>query len=517
MYYNRALDFWREADDLVRQANLLNNLGVLYHLMGDYERAGLLLEEALDCAQRSGYARIEAFALASIGDLYADLDALDAAREAYHQARGVAQRVDERSLLLYLDLAEAGLARSQGQLTQVRDLLASAKQLAQEGGSRFEQALYHLEAGHLALAEGDAVEAVAQLGEATRRFDDGGQRVEGACARLYLAVAHYSSGVEQAALGHLEQAFRSVLELESQHTLVVAAREARALLEAARSDPALGRQVSQLLQWVVQFERKIPSLRRGLRRQAVAVPFAPPRLTIQALGWAQVALHGEPVADPEWQSRKPVRDLFFLLLAHPDGLTKEGVGAILWPDSSPADVKLRFKNDIYRVRRALGKDVVLFDQERYHFNRALDYGYDVETFLGKLAQAEAAPAPDERAAAYREAVRLYRGPYLPEADGTWAWPERERLRRVYLEAILRLAEFCLERSEHQAALDYCQRALAEDPCLEAAHRLAMRVHEAAGNRAAVARQFERCRQVLLNEIDASPSSQTLELYERLMR
>jgi len=59
--------------------------------------------------------------------------------------------------------------------------------------------------------------------------------------------------------------------------------------------------------------------------------------------------------------------------------------------------------------------------------------------------------------------------------------------------------------------------LAEDPSMEDAHRLAMRIHAALGNRADVARQFALCQKVLLEEVAAPPSPQTEELYASLMQ
>lgn len=514
-HYNRALDYWRKNNNIAWQANLLNNLGVLHHLRGDYERAHSTLEEALACARQSGYARIEAFTLASIGDLYANLDAPDAALLAHGQGRETAQRIDDRFLLLYLDLAEAMLARSKGELTQARRLLESVGRRAQESGSAFEQCLCQLETGRLALVEGKAREAIAPLEMATRCFEDIGQRVEGARAYLYLAMACQTSGDQEAALANLRQAFRLASCLEDWHPLVVAGREATTLLKMAQNDPTVGRQATQLLRQVAKFEQDIPTLRRRLRLGPSSVPFAPPGLTIQALSRARVTVNGRQVTNADWQTQTAC-DLFFLLLAHPDGLTKEAVGTIFWPDCSPAQVKLNFKNTIYRLRHALGQDAILFNEDIYRFNRELDYDYDVENFLDKVAQAIAATSPNEQATAYQAAIRLYKGSYLPEMDGTWVWPERERLWQTYLEAILKLAEFHLEAKEYKVALTYCQRALAEDPCLEDAHRLAMRVHAAMGNRAAISRQFKRCQEVLLEEIGASPSPQTEKLYQTLM-
>ncbi len=256
-------------------------------------------------------------------------------------------------------------------------------------------------------------------------------------------------------------------------------------------------------------------MRRRLRQKASTVPFAPPRLIIRALGKVQVKLSAKSITMADWQT-KMARDLFFILLNRPEGMTKEGVGAIFWPDISSDELKLRFKNTIYRVRHAVGKQAIVLQDDYYRFNHGLDYEYDVENFLKEIKQAQRAGTPKEKITHYQAAVRLYKGPFLPESEETWSLSERERLFQYHLETLLQLSEIHLEGGQLQVALDYSQRALEEDPCLEAAHRLAMRIHAAMGNRAAVARQYERCRQALLQEINALPSPQTQTLHDTLM-
>jgi LuxR family maltose regulon positive regulatory protein len=515
-HYNLAIDYWRETGNELQQANVLNNLGVLHHLKGNYEEADSLLEEALACAMQSGYARAEVAALASIGDLFTDLEAIETAQQVYRQAYEKAQHADDRFLLFYLQQAQAALARLKGDISQAQDWLVLAGRMVRQSTSDFEHGLHHLEAGQLALAEGNVSEAVAHLERAARRFDDGGQRVEEAQAHLLLATAYHEVKDEKAVTDHLERAYQLASELESLHSLLISARSAKSLLNSFRGHPTLGAFADDLLRQVFEYEHSIPSLRRRLRRQASAIPFAPPTIEIQALGRAQVTLNGRLVTNSDWQTQS-ARDLFFCLLAHPEGLTKEEVGSLIWPDSTPSQLKSQFKNTIYRLRQALAQEAVLFDEDRYRFNRALDYECDVEVFLQELERAKVARDSQHKAKAYQAAIQIYRGPYLPEVEGEWVWWERERLAQACVEATLQLALFYLENREYRVTLDYCHRLLADDPYLEEAHRLAMRAHAAMGNRAAVARQFERCRQVLLHEIHAPPSVQTTELYQTLMR
>ncbi len=518
LLYHRAFDHWYKVNDLGRQANVLNNLGVLEHLQGYYERAAMLLEEAVDCARQSGSARIEALAVSSIGDLYADLDAVEAALDAYRQARDIAQRINYGFLLLHLDLAEASLSRRQGNLARARQLVGSAQRLTQASGSGPEKGLWHSEAGQLALAEGNAQDAMTHLEEAIHHFVEGGQRVEGARACLYLAAACKTSGDGQAALFHLRQAVHLAADLQSQHVLAVAGKQAKSLLEDARNDPEIGLEASRLLSQVLQFEQDVPTLRRQLRRRASAIPFMPPHLAFKTLGKAQVAVRGRPVTGAEWQAQV-ARHLLFCLLAHPDGLTRERLGIIFWPDKSPRQLKGQFDKTLYRLRRALEQeqDVVLFDQGQYHINRALDYEYDVDVFEEKLKQAKAAADTSERIAAYRAAMDLYEGAYLSELDEDWAVTERTRLQEAFLQAALALATLYLDARQYEAVIDCCQRALAQDRYLEEAYRLTMRAYAAMGNLVAVTRQFERCRQALTEDLDTPVSPQTKALYDSLMR
>jgi two-component SAPR family response regulator/Flp pilus assembly protein TadD len=515
---NQALEHWQQTNNITWQANLLNSQGIIYHLQGNYEQAIVVLEEALRKARRSGYARLEAAALIGIGDIYAELNAHEASLAAYKTALDLVTQIKDNFLLFYLNLAEAALARVRGDFRTAQRLLEAARQLAHESHSCHELGMYQLEAGRLRLAEEQPREALSSLESALQNFSSGGQRTEAFKAHLYLAACHTNLGNEATALVHLSLVFNVSSDLESRHPLVVSGRDTRWLLQSVRNTPLVGYQAGQLLTHISQFEQEVPLIRRRLRKLASTIPFASPKLTIRTLGKVQVLLDGKPITTQEWQTQRRVRELFFYLLTHPNGLTREAIGAELWPDSSSRQLKLQFKNTVYRLRRALDKEAVLFDEteDRYLFNRKLDYEYDVESFLKALERAGTATTAERQLSSLEAAVNLYLGPYLRDMSGLWIWPERERLSRAYVEANLKLIEIYLEQRDYRSALKYCHSALAEDPTCEEAHRQAMRAYAALGDQVAVMRQFERCRQALAEELDVPVSVATERFLQSLI-
>ncbi|MGB0387501.1 MAG: tetratricopeptide repeat protein [Ardenticatenaceae bacterium] len=511
-HYTRALSYWEMTDNAESLANVLNNLAVLHQLRGNYEMAIITLERALAQAREAGSRRMEAYILCSIGDLYVEFDALAPAQEAYRQSRDPAQRNNDRFLLFYLLLAEAGLRHMQGRLQQAGYLLEEAVRLTSESGSVFENALLSLARGRLALRKNSYLEAVSFLDVATRDLEEAEQRPEAARAHLYLAMAFYGSSNQDAALSHLNRAFQLAAQLESEHTLLIAGRDVICQLNSWHKSHANQPNVKKLIDKTTKFNQSLPSLQRRLRRHIRSIPLDPPKLIIRALGDASALVKGREV---EWGWAK-VRDLLFCLLIHRRGLTKEEIGELLWPESSASQLKNRFKDVRKSLRRVMGADSVLFHATRYLFNDAIDYEYDVELFLSNLEQVDSLTSTTEKIQAYERAVDYYRGPLLPLVEDEWVITERERLHQLYVSAMVNLASLYLEQGELQAALNRCEKLLSVDPAQEEAHRVAMRVYAARGHQAGIARQFEQCQQALESELAVPVSEQTRTLYQTLM-
>jgi DNA-binding SARP family transcriptional activator len=105
----------------------------------------------------------------------------------------------------------------------------------------------------------------------------------------------------------------------------------------------------------------------------------------------------------------------------------------------------------------------------------------------------------------------FQGELLPDWSDDWLVVERERLRQLRLHALERLAERWTAQGSHGLALEAALAALRADPLRETAHRAAIMVHLAEGNLGEAIRQFERCREVLLEEFGVEPTPATVAL------
>ena len=512
--YNQALDEWRRESNLPSQANVLNSMGVLHHFLGEYEQAVQAFEAGLESARASSSRWQESLLLTSLGDMYVDLDEYDSAFQAYYDAAQLAEQVSYQFLTNYLGLAQAHLARLRGQFKEAYLFLHEARVSVLATSSNYECGLYFLEHGCLQLVEENYRPATADLEQALNYFQVGGLTAETAWSRIWLAIAYFKTGKPLVARDQLKEALETELPEASTYPIRQVIRQARPWLSELQNDAESNATLAPWLANVTQAESRLPDLRKRLRRLLHTVPIQVPHLMIQAFGKVQVRVNGKLVTTRQWKTRS-VRELLFYFLAASRPLTKEEIGETLWPELSPREMRLRFKNELYRLRHALGQNVIRFENDLYTFNRLLDYDYDVEKFNSALKKAKSASRIEEKISNLYTATSLWNGPYLQDMEATWGWPEREQLDRTCTEAWEELAGALRQNGDLQAAVQACQEALKIDPSRENIHRLAMNLHAELGDKLGIIWQYRACREALRSELDINPSIETEALYQRL--
>jgi ATP/maltotriose-dependent transcriptional regulator MalT/DNA-binding SARP family transcriptional activator len=512
--YEKALEIVRRSQNPFVLANLLNNFGVLHYQLGEYENASQAFEEGTLFARQCGYKRMEALISISMGDLYSEIEDFEIAAQNYLRAQNLTQQLGDRFLTHYLMIAEANLDLLKRDPARARGILERASTAIRASDSSYEYGHLQLALGRLALQDGDAGQALAALADAKRCFAEDGREMESIWCSVWLAAAHCRQGETRAAVEEIGNAAQSPGQIN--HSAVVAARQAGDWLDVLRNDRDARAPLRGLYERMDRLDDRLPGIRRQLRRMARTLEIPAPTLTIHAFGRTQVWVNGRLVSAKDWQTQA-VRELFFYFLAMNKPVTKEQVASVLWPDTSdPARLRLRFKNEIYRLRRAVGQNTILYEDEYYQLNPLIDHEYDVESFEAYVDKAKSAALPSERMSFYRKAVDLVGGQFLEDIGAVWVAPERERLQQTFISALLSLAKLYFEDGQTAPALQVCQRIIDQESTSEAAYRLKMHIHRRLGDKAALIRTYRDCEENLQDVFGMPPSDETKDLYRKLV-
>lgn len=245
---------------------------------------------------------------------------------------------------------------------------------------------------------------------------------------------------------------------------------------------------------------------------------ARPRLRVHALGPLQVWV-GERLVEPSaWGSARP-RELLAYLLIHPEGRTREQVGLAFWPDASPSQLRNNFHVTLHRLRRALGTaEWVALSGDRYRIVPEAIEQFDVASFEGNLVEARRSLKRQQEGAvaALEQALGHYRGDFLDgEPAGDWHLEHRERLQRLYVEALMELGGRLAAEERHAKAAEAYRRVLARDELHEEALLALMRCHARLGERSQALRAYRRFAERLRAELEAEPGAALARYAERL--
>ncbi len=376
-----------------------------------------------------------------------------------------------------------------------------------EHGSDYEAGLCHTSLGILANEEAEPNRAWHHLDQAVALFEAGGFRRDLARACLHRAQVAFLAGDGPAALGDLQRALELVTQLGSDQFLVVEGRRLTRLLHYAQEQEVGEGTLPSLLARIETHRARLAA-----RPEPVVRAESQQVLKIWALGQPQVTLDGEGI---QWTTTQS-RDLFYCLLQHAEGLRKEELGGIFWPDHPPHKLDAIFRSSLYRLRRATFREIVVFEEGLYRFNRERPFWFDVRVFEQLLYRAEQAVTPESKVERLEEALYLYKGDYLEGVYADWCALERQRLHERHLNAHEALAALYVGQGDLQRAIKEYQHVVAQDPYREAAHRELMRCHYRQGDRIAAVRQYQTFVEILREDLGLSPAPETEALYLQII-
>jgi len=503
---HRAYQIAQETGQAYDLVSALNNIGVVYHQEGDFFAALQALEKGLEKAREIHYLHRESAILASVGDIYRDLGELEEAEELYRQALEIAEKVESLLLRTYLLDALANLHRLSRDFASARRFGSQAYDIAKTSQSDYLLGLTERTMGLSARDKGRRAEAALHLSRALLTFARGRILEEMVATHLHLASVCDNEKDEARLYEHLDEAIELARSTATYRPFLVEAIPAE--IDLSDYDPGLSARLRQAEESRRRCLREIRS-----RRQAIA-PL--PTLRVYLFGDGEVHVAERRVSKTNWGG--PLTKELFFYLFESGAQRREQIGAVLWPEASYQAMTRGFKNALYRLRKAVFPQCVIYDgdTDQYLFNEGIAIWSDVHEFERLLTEAHKWPeGSKESRRLVRRAVGLYRGDYLEDIYSDWCQERREELRQKYVEALIALANSYLEERAFEEASRFYGKALSKEPYREDVLQTLMRCYVLAGTPSKALEQFQRYRDRLKKEMGLSPLPQTKEMYLRI--
>jgi DNA-binding SARP family transcriptional activator/TolB-like protein len=232
-------------------------------------------------------------------------------------------------------------------------------------------------------------------------------------------------------------------------------------------------------------------------------------LRLRTLGAALVERNGEVLRGAASQ-RRVIALLALLAVPRNQGVSRDRVIGLLWPDSEPEKARQALTQALYHTRRALGEDQL--------FLTGADLRLNPDVITSDVAELEDALDRNE----LEPAVGLYTGPFLdgfhvagaPEFE-RWASQEQRRLAGRCANALEQLALTAEAAADFRRAVEWRKQLAAIDPLNSRIAIGLMTAMAAAGDRAGAIQQGRVHERLLREELDVDPDAAVVELMARL--
>lgn len=500
----RAYDLLLEYGSPLPLAIAANNLAVLAHRRGHYERAVMLFQEALDRARRVSSPRHEAVTLLGFGDLFNDIGLAYQAGDFYGNALQIAKRFENNHFLTYGNLRTATLHRRSGNPAIAREWLQRARESDPDPSGSL-SVLLEEAALELNSQGGDALTPIESLRD---HLQDPGASAEERTFLLHLlALKSLTSGRRNEALGQFLRAQEHAVSHGCEQVLAAELHHDSRLLQLAQgsgtADTSLRslRNRIEFMDLLAAQHQSEPALGEG------------GGLTLHALGSSRIQVEGETVAG---LSPLPRQLLFFLVDNQP--AERDLLLENFWPGVNMEKQTSSLYTAVHSLRERLGKDLVDIEGSLYRLNPDREIHFDVAEFERTAGIAESIPQGDARQSlALAQAITLYQGPFLPEFHSNWVLQRRRELTSRFLSLLLAHAAAAQAKDQTGEGLASLEQALVLEPLREDIHLRYLQLLSKAGRRIEAIRHYHALSQQLSDELGLEPSEELRDFYLTLLR
>lgn len=250
------------------------------------------------------------------------------------------------------------------------------------------------------------------------------------------------------------------------------------------------------------------------------------RLSLSLLGTWQATLDGESITT--FESDKVRALLTYLAVEADRPHRRESLSALFWPERSERNARQNLSQALFNLRQAT-KDhqaepaFLSISQQAIQFNQYSNFWLDVAEYRSLIAtcgrhEHEPHIACPLCVGWLEEAVALYRGSFLTGISLTgcidfdeWLLLKREEYQQQLAEALYQLVRVNEQAGNFEQALPYARWQVALNPWREDAQQQLIHLLSRNGRRGEALAQYEKCRQLLQNDLGVEPSAETQAL------
>jgi ATP/maltotriose-dependent transcriptional regulator MalT/DNA-binding SARP family transcriptional activator len=505
----RALALWKELGYPGPIAIALNNLAYDQHMLGQLEESEASYGEAMEWSRKSGDKHSQLLIFSGLGDLSKDRQEYNKAAGFYSAADRLAEDSDDLRMLGYVYRARADLNRRMKNFPAAMEWAHRAGELAEmetavvEAGDRAFQ-------GAVLEEMGNREEAIVTLARAVDILErESAPAAETAKARFLLARSLFRRGRIADAEGSLRAAFDLAYGCGSDQPLVREASAAADLLEGFFTHATMGGLCASLL------DRAVRQIAREDRESRENVFTEPARLSVKALGSLEILWSGKEIPRSAWASPKTKEVFLFLVDRAPVG--RDELLTVFWPEMSSGRAQANLYQTLYRIRRAIGTDVLVLKNLVCRFADDLSLEYDVARFEKAARQAMAVPITDpQRLIGLQKANDLFQGEYLKDVAVEWAGQRREEINQIFLTLVREQADEYLSLCRYEDGRAVVIRGLSIDPYRDELHQRMLKILAALGRKHEVVDHYQKYVYLLRKDLGLDPPLETRSLYASLI-
>jgi ATP/maltotriose-dependent transcriptional regulator MalT/two-component SAPR family response regulator len=493
--------------NLGAMASVRNNLAYLNHLTGNYGSAWEEYALAHQNAKVTNRIDVQIGIHNGRGELLLDLDEVEDAISEFQTALMLGNQYGEKPELVASYLGMAKVERVKGHHQEAMSWLRKA---ASFPGNTLSTGEYSVELGSVYAAMGQNQLALKQFKIVLESSNGAGPTQTEVLAAFLAARTLFREGKIEKAKPLLSESLEAAAELGYDQFLVVAARGSMDFMGAVLASHPTA-QINSLYDRAINFRTGKTAL--DIQPAVQKVPEA--QIEVKAFGQGEIRINGELLPASAWRSSR-ARGLFFYILDRGKA-RKESIGLDFWPDFNTGKISSNFHATLWRVRQALGfKDAILFEDDQYSLHPSLHFWYDVAEFEQYILSANNPKLTvAEREENLKQAIKLYKDPYLQDLYMEWADRRREELRSKYLEALSALAKIESQEKRFNEAKKLYERIVAVDPYRDEAHLSLMKCLTLSGAPSSAIAHFKRYKSLLRKELNSEPLPELQEYYETL--